>query len=183
MLRRITQIAAGALALAVVAAGAAHAGTAVAKPGFLPGTWFGKGTISGNVTDGPMSTHFSGGISFTLKVSPKLAVGGSGTRQLNMLGAQDAPSSYGVDTSMFGTASIRLAGTSTNVTYAGLQHITGEIRTAGVKRPLTIPDQKVAGRLVIKRAGKCKVTGTSTIQPGVTLSWSAQLKGSGTCNA
>jgi hypothetical protein len=166
-----------------VAAFAAGTASAAPKPGFLPGTWMGKGTISGNVTDGPMSTHFSGGISFTLKVSPKLAVGGSGTRQLNMLGAQDAPSSYGVDTSMFGTASIRMTGTPTNVTYAGLQHITGEIRTAGVKRPLTIPDQKVAGRLVIKRAGRCKVTGTSTIQPGVTLTWGAQLQGSGTCNA
>lgn len=183
MLRRLMQIAAATVALAVVAAGAAQAGSAVAKPGFLPGTWLGKGTIKGYVTDGPMATHFSGGIAFTLKVSPKLAVAGTGSRQLNMLGSQDAPSSYAVDTSMFGTAQIRLTGTSTAVTYAGLQHVTGEFRTANVSRPITMPDKEISGRLVITRAGKCKVTGTSTLQPGVTLTWNAQLKGSGTCNA
>jgi hypothetical protein len=175
-----------ATALAVVATslalGTASATDAAAKPGFLPGTWVGKGTISGSSVDGPMSTHFDGGIAFTLKVSKKLSVSGTGTWTLNMLGSEDAPSSSAVDSTMRGSAAITFGGQSTGVTFTGLQKITGEIRSAGVARPFSM-QRPLTGRLTIVRAGQCFVRGATVIQSGVKLVWSAQLKGSGTCRA
>jgi hypothetical protein len=182
MTRRILTIAGSLAILAAAAIGTASATQAAPKPGFMPGTWLGKGTIKGDVVDGPMATRFDGGITFTLKVNPKLGVAGGGTWQMNMLGRQDAPSSYRVDSTLNGLAAIKLGGTSTNVTFSGLQKITGEIRSGGVSRPVSMQRQ-LTGRLTIGRAGKCLVRGVTVIQQGVTLTWSAKLKGSGTCNA
>jgi hypothetical protein len=168
--------------VALVAFAFVGQGAAAPKPGFLPGTWIGKGTITGYVVDGPMATHFGGGVSFILKVSPKLAVSGSGTWEMTMLGSQDAPSDYAVDSTMKGTAAIRLAGPATAPTFGGTQKVVGEIRSGSMKTPISF-ERKFSGRLTISRAGTCLVRGVTVTQPGVKLTWSAQLKGSGKCNA
>lgn len=176
------------LALAVVAVAAVLASLAAGstdaapKPGFLPGTWIGKGVIKGFVEDGPMATHFDGGIAFTMKVSPSLAVSGSGTWRMNMLGSQDAPSDYAVDSTMMGTAAVTFGGPSTAPTFAGTQKVVGEIRSGSMKHPISM-ERPLSGKLTIGRAGKCLVRGVTQMQRGVTLTWSAQLKGSGKCRA
>jgi hypothetical protein len=173
----------GAVLVGVLAAGlTAGVADAKAKPGLLPGTWVGKGTIKGHAADGPMSTHFSGGVTFTLRVDKKLHVSGGGTWKMRMLGSEDGPSETAVDSSMQGSAAIRLAGASTGPTFSGVQQVRGEIRMGQVARPISFT-RPLTGQLVINRAGRCKVTGVTTIQPGVTLTWKAVLKGSGTCNA
>ena len=186
MLSRLTRFARAGLALtaAAVALGAfAAAGSAAPKPGFLPGTWIGQGTISGSVDDGPMSAFFNGRISFTMKVSKSLGVSGTGNWKLDMLGSQDAPSEYGVDATIVGAANIALKGTGTNVTFSGTQRMQMQFRTGGQTKLGPVTEKPLNGRLVITRAGKCRVVGATVIQPGVTLNWRAKLKGSGTCNA
>lgn len=180
-LRSNLAVLAVAIAAALIGPFAATGGAAP-KPGFLPGTWLGKGTITGYSVDGPMSTHFDGGITFTLKVGKNLRVSGTGTWQLNMLGSEDGPSSYAVDSTMRGSAAIRLGGTSTAPTFTGMQEVTGEIRSAGMSHPVSF-ERALNGRLTITRAGKCLVRGATVVQQGVKLTWSAQLKGSGKCNA
>jgi hypothetical protein len=175
-------IAAAVAVLVAAAVGFASSGNAAPKPGFMPGTWVGKGTIKGYVVDGPMSTHFGGGVVFTLKVSPKLAVSGSGTWRMSMLGSADGPSEWAVDSTMNGAASIRLGGPATAPTFSGTQRVTGEIRSGSMKTPISM-ERPLTGKLTIKRAGKCLVRGVTQMQRGVTLTWSAQLKGSGKCNA
>jgi hypothetical protein len=183
MNRRILILAGSIAVLAAAAAfGTAATTSAAPKPGFTPGTWVGTGTIKGYSVDGPMSTHFDGGIAFTLKVNKQFGVSGTGTWALNMLGSEDAPSDYAVDSTMRGIASIKLGGTSTGITFSGLQKITGEIRSAGVGHPISM-ERPLNGRLTIVRAGKCLVRGATAIQQDVTLTWSAKLKGSGKCNA
>jgi hypothetical protein len=182
MYRILATLAGLALLLAGALGGASSAGAAP-KPGFLPGVWLGQGTIKGSIDEYGMSTIFNGRVAFTLKVSPKLAVSGSGSWKLDMLGVQDAPSDYGVDTTTVGTAAIGLSGTATNVGLSGMQHIEREIRSGGRSTRMAPLERPLSHRLVITRAGKCRVAGTTQIQPGVTLTWSAKLKGSGTCNA
>jgi len=178
----IRALLAGAVLVGVLAAGlTAGAADAKAKPGLLPGTWVGKGTINGYAVDGPMATHFSGGVTFTLKVDKKLRVSGGGSWQMRMLGSEDGPSETAVDSSMEGSAAIRLLGTATGLTFTGMQRVVGEVRMGKVAHPISFT-RPLKGQLVIKRAGHCKVAGVTTIQPGVTLTWSAVLKGSGTCN-
>jgi hypothetical protein len=169
------------LAAAAVATGSA---SAMPKPGFLPGTWIGKGTISGSVSEYGMNTEFNGALTFTLAVNPELIVGGSGSWKLTMLGKQDAlDDHYAVSTKTIGTAKVAFNGPATKPTFSGMQHIVRLIGSAGHVREFAPLDRKLTGRLVISRAGKCKVHGVTPIQPGVSLTWSAQLKGSGTCNA
>ena len=152
------------------------------KPGFLPGTWIGKGTITGTSTDGPMTVHFSGGIAFTLKVAPSLAAKGSGTWRLDMLGSEDAMSNEAVDSTMQGRAAIALRGSGSRIRFAGLQRVVGEIRSAGRSTPISFT-RPLEGTLAITRAGKCKVSGTTVLPDGVKLVWNATLEGSSTCRA
>jgi hypothetical protein len=170
-----------AVATVVAAAFVGH-GAAAPKPGFLPGTWLGTGVIKGQAVDGPMSTRFGGGITFTLKVSQARAVSGTGTWRMSMAGSQDAPADYAVSSTMKGSAAIRFAGRSTAPTYSGTQKVTGEVRSGGMRQPISMT-RPVNGRLAIGRAGACLVRGVTVIQQGVTLTWSAKLEGSGTCNA
>jgi hypothetical protein len=130
-----------------------------------------------------MSAFFNGRVAFTLTVSKSLAVSGTGTWKLDMLGSEDAPSEYGVDATIVGAATIALKGTGTNVRFSGTQRMQTEIRSAGKTRLGPVTERPLNGRLVITRAGKCRVVGSTPIQPGVTLTWSAKLRGSGTCNA
>jgi hypothetical protein len=182
MIHRISMATLVAALAATLAGSFSASGGAAPKPGFLPGTWVGKGTISGTSTDGPMTTHFSGGVTFTLKVAKNLSVGGSGTWRMNMLGSEDAPSEYAVDSTMNGAAVIRFGGPATGPTFSGTQKVTGEIRSGSMKQPISF-ERATSGKLTIVRAGKCLVKGATVIQSGVKLTWSAQLKGSGTCNA
>ena len=173
------------LALAVISAlvtAVAATAPAAPKPGFLPGTWIGKGTITGTSTDGPYTTHLDGGIAFTLRVDRSLRVSGGGTWKLNMLGSQDGPSSSAVDSTMQGTAAITFAGTGAAVTFTGNARVIGEMRMGDIKRPVSFA-QTLAGRLLVTRAGKCRVVGASQVPGGGTLKWTAVLKGSGTCRA
>ena len=170
------------LVAALVVALAATTASAAPKPGFLPGTWIGKGTITGTTTDGPFTTHLDGGIAFTLRVDRGLRVSGTGTWRLNMLGSQDGPSDSAVDSTMQGTAAIRFAGTGAVPSFTGNQRVIGEMRMGSMKRPVSFA-QTLAGRLVISRAGKCKVVGGAQMPGGGTLRWTAVLKGSGTCRA
>ena len=168
-------------ALAVALATSATAGTAVPKPGFMPGVWIGQGTIKGLVDDGLMATVFNGRVAFTLKVNKNLGVSGTGTWKLDMLGTQDAPAQYRVDATIVGTASIALKGTSTSVTFSGKQKLMTQIRAGNRPTSLRESESDIAGQLVITKARSCKVVGATQLQPGVTLTWSAKLKGA--CSA
>ena len=185
MFARLTKLSASALALAALAvtlATTATAGTAAPKPGFLPGVWVGSGTIKGSVTDGEMYTMFNGRVSFTLKVNKSLGVAGTGSWKVDMIGAQtESSTQYAVDATIVGTASIALKGTSTNVTYSGKQKLMTQIRAGSRRTTLKESEADLFGRLAITRAYTCKVVGSTVIQPGVTLNWSARLKGGGSC--
>ena len=177
-LRIHTIVAALSLLLFAAAAGAASATQAVAKPGFLPGTWKGTGTIVGSSSDGLMSTKHTGTIRFTLVVRPDLSVTGSGRWNVTMKGS-------GSDTSSLikGAAALKLSGPATDVRFAGTQIVTGSITASGVTVPLRMKPRALSGRLVISRAGKCSANGTAPMGPGVSLKWSALLAIQGTCNA
>lgn len=99
-----------------------------------------------------------------------------------MLGAQtESSTQYAVDATIVGTAPIVLKGTSTNVTYSGKQRLMTQIRAGSRKTTLKESEADLFGRLVITRASTCKVAGSTVIQPGVTLTWSARLKAGGAC--
>jgi hypothetical protein len=172
--RRIAAAAIAALALAA----SAHpdAGQAVPKPGFLPGTWNVTGTIAGSAVDGPMSTVFAGSIRMTLKVGTNLEVGGTGTWRMTMKGTGP------VSSSMSGNAAVTLTGSSVDVRFAGQQRVTGTVGDGTLSTPIRM-NRPLSGKLVIKRAGKCRVTGTAPMGGGATLTWTALLAGSGTCRA
>jgi hypothetical protein len=173
------RVLAAALLLGLIAAvGAATTADAMPKPGFLPGTWIGTASISGSATDGPMHVKFSGRFTFSLTVSKKLAVSGRGHWALTMVGSEDAPARYAVNSNTVGSAAVAIKGTSTNVIYAGKQHIEREITMAGKTTQLPPIEADLKGRLPITKATTCKVSGGWQIQPGVTLTWSAKRKGS-----
>ena len=179
MFARLTKLSATALAaLAVTLATTATAGTAAPKPGFMPGTWIGQGTIAGTVTDDVMTTKFDGRVTFRLKVNQKFVVSGAGSWTQTMFGTQDAPSQYGVGAMITGNAAITLKGTSTNVTFSGTQKLVTEIRAGSRKTTVKQSEYDLNGRLVITKANACSVVGKTVVQPGVTLTWSARLKGS-----
>ena len=172
----------GALLAATTSAGAPLA-FAKAKPGFLPGVWIGKGTISGQTVDGPITSTFSGGVTFTLEVAWGGAVTGSGRWNMKLVGVDSDPEN-GINSQLTGSAALELGGTATEVTFEGSERVVGQVTLYGKSRPINLQRENTRrGRLVIGRAGKCRVSGVAPIQPGVTLAWSAQLEGSGTCNA
>lgn len=180
MFARLTKLSATALALAALAvtlATTATAGTAGPKPGFMPGTWVGSGTIAGTVEDGLMTTKFDGRVTFRLKVSEKFVVSGAGSWTQTMFGTQDAPSQYGVGAMITGNAAITLKGTSTKVTFSGKQTLVTEIRAGSRRTRTNESEYDLNGRLVITKATQCRVDGKTEIQPRVFLTWSARLKG------
>jgi hypothetical protein len=180
MIEGLKRLTATAFALAVLAVGlaaTATAGTAAPKPGFLPGTWIGQGTIGGSVTDGLMTTKFDGRVTFVVKVNNKLGVSGAGSWRQTMFGTQDAPAQYGVGAMITGTGAIALKGTSTKVTFFGKQKLLTEIRAGSRKTTKHESEADLSGRLVITKATQCQVSGKTEVQPGVTLTWSAKFKG------
>jgi hypothetical protein len=178
MLRKLTHLAASASALAAVTCALAadsQAAQAAPKPGFVPGTWQVAGTISGSATDGPMTTVFSGQVRFRLTVAKNLRVGGGGTWAMTMKGTGP------VGSTMNGTAAVKLSGTSIDVRFAGQQNVTGTVSDGVLSTPIRM-SRPLTGKLVIKRAGHCRVTGIAPMGGGATLTWTALLAGSGKCN-
>ena len=176
MLRTITPVAvlaaAGALAGSLVAGGAA-----APKPGFAPGTWIGKGTISGRSSEGggPMTT-FSGAFDFVLRAAPNGHVSGSGTWSRTMVGSGT------VSARIVANTRVNVAGSATAPRLVGAYRAKATFSSDGVTRSSTFAPVKLDETLVIARAGKCRITGRHTFR-GVTTEWSAQLEGSGTCRA
>jgi hypothetical protein len=170
-----------------VCVGAALAGTVVLaatsaveaapKPGFAPGTWIGKGTISGRTSagGGPTAT-FSGKLAFVVRVGRDRRVSGSGSWSRTMIG------SGSVDAKIVAKAAVRVVGTSTAPRLVGSYRASGTFSGHGVSRATTFAPAKLDERLLITRAGPCRVTGRHVFR-GVTTEWSAQLRGSGTCLA
>jgi hypothetical protein len=180
MFVRFTKLTATALALAALAVAlttTASAGNTMPKPGFMPGTWVGQGTIAGTVVDGPMTTKFDGRITFRLKVNNKFGVSGTGHWTQSMFGTQDAPAQYGVGAMIHGTAAITLKGMATKVRFSGTQKLVTEIRAGSRKTRTNESEADLNGRLTITRATHCKVDGKTEIQPRVFLTWSATLTG------
>jgi hypothetical protein len=164
-------------ALAVTAlAGSASAAQSAAKPGFLPGKWVVTGKISGTTGDGPLSEVWSGNVRLTLVVAKNLTAGGSGTWALTMKGSGP------VGSTLTGSAALKVSGPATDVRFTGTQQISGMV-SDGVHSTALNFTRPVTGHLVITRAGSCSVNGTTPMGGGLKLTWSAQLAGSGTCNA
>lgn len=161
-----------AIALAVVA-GAAPAAETLARPGFAPGKWVGTGTISGSGVDGPMRVVYGGKIRFALDVKPNLTATGTGTWAMTMKGSGPVT---GV---MKGTAALELTGSGSDVRYSGTQRVSGTVTDGTLSTPIRFTRQ-LKGRLVISRAGSCKVVGTSPMGGGAVFKWTA-TKGTGTC--
>ena len=173
MIRTLTLMLTTVAAIAV-AAGAAPAAETIARPGFAPGTWQGVGTISGTTVDGPMTTVFRGKVRFTLTVKPNLAASGKGTLALTMTGSGP------VRSTLTGTAPLAFTGTGSEVRYSGTEKVAGRATDGTIDRPISFTTP-VKGRLVISRAGSCKVVGSTPLgDPRVTLKWTA-TKGTGTC--
>jgi hypothetical protein len=174
----ISTIGAAIALLLAAAAGGAGGSQAAAKPGFLPGTWTGTGTISGTSSDGVMSTTHSGQIRFRFVVTADLSVSGTGTWNVTMKGSGSDTS-----TTMKGTAALKLSGAARDVRFAGKQAVQGSITASGVTVPIKMAPRDLKGRLLITRAGKCSASGTAPMGPGVSLKWTAKLSIRGTCNA
>ena len=161
------------IAATAVAAGGASKAQATAKPGFAPGVWHGTATISGTSSDGPMTTTFRGKVAFTLTVKQSLAAGGTGSWTMTMKGSGPVAST------MTGKAALTFSGSGTDVRYAGKQKVTGTVSDGTISRPIGFT-KAISGRLVITRAGSCKVVGTGPMGGGLTFKWTA-TKGTGTC--
>lgn len=163
-----------ALGAALSAASLAGTTHAAPKPGFLPGTWIGTGTISGRSANAIGTTTFSGKLSFRLKVARDGRVSGTGTWSRTMIGAGR------IDAKIAAKTAVRVVGSPTDVRLTGTYRAVGTFSSDDVTRTSTFAPATLNERLRIVRAGTCRVTGKSTFQ-GVTTTWSAQLAGSGTC--
>jgi len=149
---------------------------AAAKPGFVAGTWNGDGTINGSSVDGPMSTRFDGRMQFKLQVNGSKAVTGSGAWKLTMKGSGP------VGSLMTGTANLTFSGTPTDIRYTGMQVVSGKVSDGTVTTPIRFK-KAISGRLVVTRAGACRVVGGSPTSGGIKLTWTAMLADGRICNA
>jgi len=177
MLHRISLATVVAALLTALAGSFSADGGAAPKPGFLPGTWIGKGTISGNgpATEGPATT-FSGKLDFVLVASRDGRVKGTGNWSRTMVGTGS------VSATIVAKTRVRVTGTTTAPRLVGTYRAVGRFSGHGVTNTSTFAPVSLNEKLVITRAGKCRVTGSHTFN-GVTTQWTAQLKGSGTCRA
>jgi hypothetical protein len=172
----VVGLALAALSVPLCAAGAsaAPASDSVAKPGFRAGTWSGKGVISGRSDEYGQLIRTSGKATFTLKVTKRGHVSGSGRWVRTDAG------SGAISSTMRSVASVGFGGTATAPTYAGTQTVTTSF-SDGARGDGGSFTRPFRGALRITRAGHCRVTGSSTVE-GVTFRWTALLDGSGTCN-
>jgi hypothetical protein len=161
-----TTITAVALALAAAAESAP-------KPGFAPGVWIGSGTMSGTRVDGPMTTRLSGAVRFRFTVKPTLAASGTGVMTTTIKGGGP------VSSILRSVATLSVSGTGSDARVAGTQKVSGTVSDGTISRDIGF-SKAFAGRLVIARAGSCKVTGTLPMGDGFKFTWTA-TKGSGIC--
>ena len=168
----LTTLTAVIAAVAVAVGGAAKA-QATAKPGFAPGVWHGTATISGTSTDGPMTTTFRGKVAFTLTVKRSLTAAGTGSWTMTMKGSGPVVST------MTGKAALTFGGSGSDVRYTGKQKVSGTVSDGTISRPIGFT-RAISGRLIITRAGSCKVVGTGPMGGGLSFRWTA-TKGTGTC--
>ena len=171
----VIRLAATAVAATALVASLATSVGAAPKPGFPAGTWIGKGTITGRglPTAGP-PTVFSGKFDFVMKVGRDGSVSGTGSWYRKMVGTG------AVSAVIVAKTRVKVAGDSTQPRLVGTYRVVGTFSGHGVTNTSTFAPVKLSERLVITRAGACKVTGRHTFN-GVTTQWAAQLKGSGTC--
>jgi hypothetical protein len=155
-------------------ASSASATQSAPKPGFPPGTWIGSGHgDAATGFDGDLITSMSGTARFTLNVSRNGKVTGTGTWATLQTGAGS------VGSKITGIAKVTFAGTPTDVRYSGNQVVRTRFVDAGRSQGTTFT-RKVSGRLMIKKALSCRVTGGHTVGgfgPSVKFIWKATLKG------
>ena len=180
MKRKLLTIVGTLALLGAAALGGASATGAAPQPGLVPGTWTGVGTLAGASTDGVMSTVHSGQVRFTVIVQPDRSVSGSGTWKRTMKG-----SGSDTKTVIIGSASFKFSGPSRAARFLGKEYAQGKMIASGVTVPIGMPPQKLAGTLIIARAGDCTANGTAEIptRPGLKLKWTAKRAIKGTCNA
>src|SRR5262245_51947366 len=165
-----TFIAVIATAPLVAAIGATSSGAAP-KPGFAPGTWDVTGTMRGTSTDYGQTIDTKGTFKFTLRVTKAGGISGTGTWQTTAIG------SGAISSKITGFMRVTLSGTPTDVRYSGNQTLTMHFTDGVASSGNTVTRKKVStGKLVIKKALSCKVTGGHT-NHGVVTTWTATLKG------
>jgi hypothetical protein len=167
-----THLLAASLSLLLLAAAAGTA-SAIAKPGFPAGTWSGAGSLAGTTaTAGDLTVRSSGTLTFTLRVSQDGTVGGYGKWRVTQIG------SGSVGSKIVGVSSVTFSGTPIDVRYKGIQVITTRFIDQAHENVGNTFTRKepISGRLVIKKAGSCLVTGGHTAEGG-TFKWKASLQG------
>jgi hypothetical protein len=160
-----------ALVLVAVAA-SASATQAVAKPGFPAGTWLGNGTLAAETeTVAGLTTRTSGSAKFTLNVSKGGSITGKGVWTIKQIGTGS------LNSRIVGVAKVTFFGTPTDVRFKGVQVVTSEFQDPTISTGHTFTKKELArGRLLIKKAGSCLVTGGHTFDGGK-FSWRAALQG------
>ena len=138
------------------------------RQGLPQGTWIGEGTIAGSISDGALAARYDGALEFTLAVDEHRRVSGSGT-WLVSIGSRTAVTGPRLQAA----ASLRLAGTPESVTFEGLQRVVGEVGGADTRLPIRLR-LPLRGQLELRSVDTRHAAGSSEIEPGVTLSWSAR---------
>jgi hypothetical protein len=166
-----THLLAASLSLLLLAAAAGTA-SAVAKPGFPAGSWSGAGSLAGTTeTAGDLTVRSSGTLKFTLRVSQDGKVGGFGKWRVTQIG------SGSVGSKIVGVSNVTFSGTPIDVRYKGTQVITTRFVDPVHSTGNTFTrEEPINGRLVIKKAGSCLVTGGHKAEGG-TFKWKASLQG------
>jgi hypothetical protein len=159
------------LALVGLVAATSLTASAASKPGFEPGTWLVKGTMSGQTSKYGQTIRTNGSFAFTLRVARNGDVGGTGSWRMTQIG------SGAISSKITGTAAVKLFGTPTQVRYTGKLVLATKFTDGVVSTGNTVTRRKpMTGGLTIKKALSCKVAGGQTID-GVVTHWTAQLQG------
>jgi hypothetical protein len=85
-----------------------------------------------------------------------------------------------IESKLTGVAPIKFGGTPTKPTFAGTLKVKANFVGYGRVPTTTSFTRPLTGWLLIKKTGGCKVTGGHA-NAAATVSWTAALKGAGTC--
>ena len=172
-MKRKTHALATMLALAAIAVAATASATqAGAKPAFPAGTWTGTGVLATETeTVAGLTTRTSGSATFTLKVSKAGRVTGKGSWKVTQIGTGS------VSSKITGVANVSFSGTRANVRFEGTEVVTTKFWDATLETGNTFTRKEpYRGSLVIKKVGRCLVTGGHTFDGG-TFGWKAKPLG------